>query len=56
MDKELKNPFIDRLIDKYAGYLEVDDFKSIFEDLKATIGKDPNGPDADIARGMFTLW
>ena len=55
MDKELKNHFIDKLIDKYASYLAVDDFKSIFEDLKATINADLHSADVDNARGMFTI-
>ncbi len=55
MDKELKNHFIDKLIDKYASYLAIDDFKFILEDFNATINADLHIADVDNARGMFTV-
>lgn len=55
MDKELKNHFIDKLIDKYASYLAVDDFKFILEDFNATINADLHSADVDNAKGMFTI-
>lgn len=33
MDRQLKNKYLDMLIDKYGKYLAVDDFKSIFENI-----------------------
>ena len=55
MDKELKNYFIDKLIDKYASYLAVDDFKFILEDFNVAISADLHNADVDNARGMFTV-
>lgn len=33
MDRDLKNKYLDMLIDEYGKYLAVDDFKSIFENI-----------------------